>query len=127
MARSLFGAERTLVVDVQHAEHPDLRSFRRLEHQAILLDEVADPVFIVNNKELLQAHVDGAKLGQSPTQLFSYDVFVWRVPIMLTTNNWCLGELAEDQREWVTSICSAIHVGDPLFEWCGPKRPRQCD
>ena len=27
LARSLFGAERTLVVDVQHAEHPDLRSF----------------------------------------------------------------------------------------------------
>ena len=127
LARSLFGAERTLVVDVQHAEHPDLRSFRRHEHQAILLDEVADPVFIVNNKKLLQAHVDGAKLGQSPTQLFSYDVFVWRVPIMLTTNNWCLGELTEDQREWVASNCIAIHVGEPVFEESQAKRPRPCN
>ena len=49
LARSLFGAEGTLVVDVQHAEHPDLRSFRRHEHRAVLLDEVADPSFIVSN------------------------------------------------------------------------------
>ena len=64
----------------------------------MLLDEVAGPTFVVNNKKLLQAHVDGAKLGQSSTQLFSYEVFLWRVPIMLTTNNWRLDELTEDQR-----------------------------
>ena len=125
LARSLFGAERTLVVDVQHAEHPDLRCFRRHEHRAVLLDEVAGPTFVVNNKKLLQAHVDGAKLGQSSTQLFSYEVFLWRVPIMLTTNNWCLDELTEDQREWVASNCIAIHVGEPVFEEARAKRPRQ--
>ena len=116
LARSLFGVERTLVVDVQHVEHPDLRSFRRHEHRAVLLDEVADPSFIVNNKKLLQAHVDGAKLGQSATQLYTYEVFLWRVPIMLTTNNWCLDELTDDQREWVDSNCVAIHVSEPVSE-----------
>ena len=85
LARSLFGEDRTLVVDVQHAEHPDLRGFRRHQHCAIVLDEVASPSFIVSNKKVLQAHVDGAILGQSATQLYTYEVFLWRVPIMLTT------------------------------------------
>ena len=88
--------------------------FRRHEHRAVLLDEVADPSFIVNNKKLLQAHDDGAKLGQSATQLYTYEVFLWRVPIMLTTNNWCLDELTDDQREWVDSNSVAIHVGEPV-------------
>ena len=69
LARSLFGVENTLVVDVQHAEHPDLRSYRRPVHKAVLMDEVASPKFIVENKKVLQAHVGGAILGQSSTQL----------------------------------------------------------
>ena len=84
LARDLFGMSRTLVVDVQHAEHPDLRSYDRRRHVAILLDEVASPAFIVNNKKLLQAHVDGAILGQSATQMYTYEIFLWRTPIIFT-------------------------------------------
>jgi hypothetical protein len=92
---------------------------------AILLDEVADPSFIVNNKKLLQAHVDGAKLGQSSTQLFAYEVFVWRVPIMLTTNNWCLDKLSQEEREWVQSNCVAVCVDTPVYVATGEKRARE--
>ena len=99
LARSLFGGERTLAVDVQHAEHPDLRAFRRHKHKAVLLDEVQDPSFIAKNKKLLQAHVDGAILGQSATQLYTYEVFLWRTPIMISTSNWCLDGLTDEQRE----------------------------
>ena len=74
LARSLFGESRTLVVDVQHADHPDLHDFKRHHHLAVLLDEVASPKFIAGNKKLLQAHVDGAILGQSATQLYTYEV-----------------------------------------------------
>ena len=103
LARALFGDERTLVVDVQHAQHPDLRAYRRGRHRAILLDEVSSVAFIVANKKLLQAHVDGAILGQSATQLFSYAIFLWRVPIILTTNNWDLSSLQEHEMEWTLS------------------------
>ena len=75
LARHLFGEECTLVVDVQHAEHPDLRSFVRAQHKCVLLDEVASPAFAVGNKKLLQSHIDGALLGQSATQLYTYFVF----------------------------------------------------
>ena len=51
MARNLYGEDDTLVVDCQHADHPDLRSFERGKHKAILLDEVSSPAFIVANKK----------------------------------------------------------------------------
>ena len=125
LARSLFGLEHTLVVDVQHAEHPDLRGYRRHEHKAILLDEVASPKFIVGNKKVLQAHVDGALLGQSATQLFTYEVFVWRIPIILTTNNWKLDCLTEDEVGWVNANCVVVHVDQPVYVTAtGTKRAR---
>ena len=81
---------------------------------AILLDEVADPSFIVN--KLLQAHVDGAILGQSATQMYTYEVFLWRIPIILTTNNWDLTRLTEAELDWVRANCVAVHVAEPVFE-----------
>lgn len=38
-------------------------------------------------RNLLQAHVDGAILGQSPTQLYTYEVFLWRTPSFLRRTN----------------------------------------
>ena len=116
MARSLFGDEKTLVVGVQHAEHPDLRGYRRQKHTAVLMDEVQSPSFIVNNKKVLQAHVDGAILGQSATQLYTYEVFLWRTPIIISTDNWCLDDLTDEEREWVGANCVVVHVPDKVFE-----------
>ena len=124
-ARSYFGESRTLVVDVQHAEHPDLRAYRRKFHRAILLDEVSSVSFIVANKKLLQAHVDGAILGQSATQLFSYEVFLWRVPIILTTNNWDVSSLKDHEKEWVLANCVPVFVGEPV--WVTPKAEDEVD
>ena len=127
LARSLFGMDRTLVVDVQHAAHPDLRGYKRHHHRAVLLDEVASPSFIVGNKKLLQAHVDGALLGQSATQMFTYEVFLWRTPIILTTNNWDLSDLSEDEVEWVHANCVAVHVTEPVYASAARSLPQpQC-
>ena len=63
LGRHIFGDDATLVVDIQHAEHPDLHDFDRAQHKCLQLDEMADISFIPKNKKLLQAHVDGAKLG----------------------------------------------------------------
>ena len=71
---------------------------------------------IANNKNLLQAHVGGAILGQSATQLYTYEVFLWRAPIILATNNWRLYSLPADQREWIEASCVAIFVAEPAFE-----------
>ena len=72
---------------------------------------------------MLQAHVDGAILGQSPTQTFTYEVFMWRVPIILTTNNWQLEKLTDEDREWLSANCVAVHVTEPVFEARKPTPP----
>ena len=48
--------------------------------------------------------------------LFSYEVFLWRVPIVLTTNNWRLDDLTEEQRQWLRVNCVVVHVADPVYE-----------
>jgi hypothetical protein len=123
MARSLFGDGRTLVVDVQHAAHPDLRAYRRGLHKAVLLDEMASPEFIVTNKKLLQAHVDGAILGQSSTQLFTYELFLWRTPLMITTNNFDYSAFSAADKDWLESNCVAVYVGQPVWEGAPQQRP----
>ena len=57
--------------------------------------------------------------------LFTYEVFLWRTPIILTTNNWKLDSLAEDELDWVRANCVAIHVSEPVYvEATGTKRQR---
>ena len=77
----------------------------------------------MNNKKLLQAHVDGAILGQSATQMFTYEVFLWRVPIILTTNKWDLSGLTDAELDWVRSNCVAVHVDTLVYELSGAPRP----
>lgn len=116
LARSLFGVEQTLVVDVQHAAHPDLRNFRRCDHKAVLFDEVASPKFIVDNKKVLQAHVDGAILGQSATQLYTYEIFLWRTPLMLTTNSYDYSEYSASDQNWIETNAVSLFVGEPVWD-----------
>ena len=124
LARSLFGVDCTLVVDVQHAQHPDLRGYRRQEHAAILLDEVSSPKFICDNKKVLQAHVDGAILGQSATQLYTYEVFLWKTPLMLTTNDFDYSAYTESQKNWIETNAVAVLVDEPVWDTQAIAAPR---
>jgi hypothetical protein len=106
---------------VQHAAHPDLRGYRRGAHKAILLGEMASPEFIVSNKKVLQAHVDGAILGQSATQLYTYEVFLWRTPLIVTTNNWDVEGFNEADKNWIQENCVVVHVPGPVWEVAAPR------
>ena len=117
LARSLFGVDQTLVVDVQHAEHPDLRGFRRSAHKAVLMDEVASLAFIVGNKQVLQAHVDRAIPGRSANQLYTYEVFLWRTPLMLTTNNFTYADFSPSDINWIGTNCVAVFIGAHLGKY----------
>ena len=115
---------RTLVIDVQHAAHPDIKSYQRGRDDAVLLDEVASPELIVTNKKLLQAHIDGAKLGQRATQKFAYEILLWRTPIILTTNNFDYSSFSASDRNWIESNCVAVHIAEPVWQ-SEPTTPRR--
>jgi hypothetical protein len=116
LARSLSGVEQTLVVDILNAEYPNLKSYRRGQHKAILMDEMRAPDFIVRNKKALQSHIDGVELGQSPTQQFLYSVFLWRTPSIITTNNHDLDKLTPIDREWVEANAVPVCISEPVWE-----------
>ncbi|CAK0800003.1 unnamed protein product [Prorocentrum cordatum] len=109
LARALFGADRTMVVDVQRADHPDMHGHERHRHLAVLVDE---------------AHVDGAILGQSATQLHTHEVFLWRTPITITTNNWDLSTLTVAEIDWIASNCVSVYIGKPV---CAAAKAPPCD
>ena len=74
------------------------------------------PRFVANNKKVLQAHVDGAILGQSATQLYTYEVFLHRTPLMLTTNFWEYDDFNTADKDWIEANCVAVHINAPVWE-----------
>ena len=110
LAKKLRGRDKTLVVDCQHARHPDLHAFDPLKHEAIVLDDIAGPAFVCDNKKLLQQHADGARLGQSPAQHLAYEVSLWRVPVVVTTNFWDVAPLCPEDLDWVEQNCVVVPI-----------------
>ena len=53
-------SDRCLVVDVENAQSPCLKEFNRKLHQCVVFDEMEGAAFILRNKKLMQAHVEGA-------------------------------------------------------------------
>ena len=60
--------------------------------------------------------MDGAILGQSATQMYTYEVFLWRTPIMLTTKNWDLTGFSEAALDWIHTNSVVVHLADKVYE-----------
>ena len=71
---------------------------------------VSSPEFVAGNKKLLQAHVDVAILGQSSTQLFTHEAFLWKTPIIPTTNNWEYSHMSKADQKWIDTNVVAVHI-----------------
>ena len=69
----------------------------------------------MRNKKLLQAHADGALMGQSPTQRFTHGVSLWRVPVILTCNAWGTSRLGPADLNWIEENCVVHRVTAKVF------------
>ena len=85
-------------------------------HKAVLLDEARDASFILGSKKLLQAHVDGAILGQSATQRFAWEIMLWKVPILVTTNKWSPTGFDGADQDWLEANCVAVRINEPAWQ-----------
>lgn len=124
LAKSLFGEGNTLVVDSENAATPSFREFDRSVHRAVVFDECAGASFILANKKVMQAHRDGAKLGKSPTGAWEYEVSLWRIPLICTTNHWPPTGLSPADQDWIDKQVLQVHSDRPVWE-PGPKRERE--
>ena len=71
---------------MQSAEAPDLRGYKPDVHDCIVFDNVNDMAFILNYRALFQANNDVHVLGESKTGMYSYEVWLWRVPLVVTVD-----------------------------------------
>ena len=116
LARSLaamLGASGSPSVQtVQSAESPDLRSYSAQQHPYIVFDNVNDQSFVFNHRALFQANNDIHTLGESRTGIYSYDVWIWRVPIVVTvymSASWSPHE------PWIMDNCFDVLLQGPSW------------
>ena len=70
-----------------------------------------------NNKAIFRAGVDMVKLSQSACQAHAYDVWLYGVPIIVSTNGWLMGA-TEEERAWLSANSVVVVVQQPL--WAEP-------
>lgn len=86
---SLFGANRTLVVNCQTiSPHlPSLKDYDNEVHAAILFDEI-DQDQVLHNKVVFQSPNVPVKLGQSACNQHMYELWIHGTPLILCSNTF---------------------------------------
>jgi hypothetical protein len=81
-AKSLF--RNPFVITVQGEALLDLRAFVYGSHDAVIIDNLVSFDLILKYRALLQSNTDLHRLGESTTGIYSYTVFLWAVPVLVT-------------------------------------------
>ena len=116
-ACSVYGFARTLVVNAQGLENNLLllSHMDRSKIDCLVLDE-GPHIQVLHNKQLFQAGASAVQLGQSRCNQFSYSVFVYKLPIIITSNFFpmAVGEdLSQEEADWLQAniIDVPVRVG----------------
>lgn len=119
-AMALWGEASTVYCYCSGGAVPDLRKFDSDVHKAIVLDEMSLKQAI-EFKRLLQAPHLPVALGTSATQMYTYDVWVARTGIILTTNKFDedLAKLSLADRKWIEKNSKLVKVKDYMYEHTG--------
>ena len=113
--KDFSGAASTFECDCSATSTPDMKGFSRKLHRTVLFDE-AGPDLVLAHKKLFQAHISGAVLGQTTTGAFSYRVWTWKCFLVVATNKWNLGALADPaDAAWLQANSVVVEVTAPLY------------
>ena len=123
MAQAIF--PNSFVTTVNGAAEPDLRGFDPLTHKAIVLDQVNDLEFILGNRGILQANAEDHTLAVTQSHTFSYNVWTFRIPIILTLDLGVDMKPFEDEKasgnNWLTTNCELLDLpNEPTYHENGP-------
>jgi hypothetical protein len=109
-AKTLFS--RPFVQTVQDAASPDLRDYDWTYHGMIVFDNVNDMDFVMKFRALLQANNDVHVLGSSATGMYSYRVWLWKVPVVLTVDTQAAWD---SNNKWVKENCWEVTFAEPCY------------
>ncbi|CAL1165151.1 unnamed protein product [Cladocopium goreaui] len=108
----LFGSRRPFVQTVQSAEAPDLKAYSPEEHGYILFDNVNHMDFILHESALFQANNDLHTLGASRTGIYSYSVWLFRCPLVVTVD---LSAVWEGSEPWLADNMFELFLDGPCY------------
>ena len=113
LARSLGKANQVpFIQTVQSATDPDLKNYDPDFHSFIIFDNVNDVRFVMDYRALLQANNDIHVLGASKTGMYSYEVWLHCVPIVITVD---LSAKWNSNDEWIKENCIEILLDGPCW------------
>ena len=69
--------------------------------------------FLLNFRAMLQANNDEHILGSSATGVYSYRIWLWKVPIVLTVD---LQAKWDSENGWVKENCVEVKFDAPVYE-----------
>ena len=110
LARSIGGTP--FIQTVQSAASPDLRGYDPSLHSYIVFDNVNDMSFVLNYKALLQANNDVHTLGDSKTGMYSYEIWTWIVPIVVTVD---LSACWDQNETWIRDNSQRVFLNGPSW------------
>jgi hypothetical protein len=113
-AKSLWGADSTLVVNCQNVLEPNLKSYSRRRHKAVIFDECSCST-ILFSKVTFQASAEGTTLAQSQCQEHAYWRFLYGTPLIICCNDWLRGVKDPEDFEWLRTNAITYNVTRPTW------------
>ena len=115
-AESLVEEGSCFNVDCSSATEPELRQFDSNRHRMLLFDE-ATPQLVIRSKRLFQSPSNWVRLGQSATNVNSYQVWAHKVPMVITSNTWSseVARMPALDADWLRQNAIVIDVRAPLW------------
>ena len=114
---------KTLVVNCHNVSEPNLRRFAGHHvHNNLILDE-GGPKMLSLHRDLLQASKRDITLGHSSTNCYTYTVNLFRVRIVITSNEWYdeLEKLSDKDQAWIRGNTVMIEIDSPT--WVSEEAP----
>ena len=117
-ACSWFGTLNTLVCNAQDCTTPNLRPMHSGRYSAILFDE-GDWRMCYQNKTMMQASPRPVELGQSQCNDRSYQVLLFRVPLIVCSNDFWAGCNNAAAREWIELNSIYVPITEQVWVTAG--------
>lgn len=114
MGREWFGASRTLIVDTQSCETPNLRAMLTGKYKAILMED-GNWELCHRNRALVLSSTMPVQSNPFPCNHLSLSLNLFRVPIIICSNNFWSGCTNEEIREWIEQNSCYVRVRHKLY------------
>ena len=107
----MFGLGKPYVQTVQDAEAPDLKAWSD-EFGYIVFDNVNHMKFVLAQRALFQSNNDMHTLADSRTGIYSYSVWLYKVPIVVTVD---MSATWDEKEAWISANCNYVFLGGPCY------------